>query len=104
MTVEKIRLFFWHKIMNIIVSNNTLTQQIGEELVLLEIESGGYFGLKGTGLRVWELLTEFRSLEPIIEVLSMEYAVDKTTLREDIEGLLVKLEQAGLIICQPCGA
>jgi hypothetical protein len=78
-------------------SENALGELVDGELVLLNIESGEYFGLNRTGSRVWELLGEVPDLDRVHEELALRYRVDRQLLREDLNDLVAELERAGLI-------
>ncbi len=41
---------------------NVLVRELGGEAVLLDIETGRYFGLNATGVRIWALLGEGEEL------------------------------------------
>lgn len=81
----------------ITVPDSVLHQQLGEETVLLHLATEHYYGLDEVGSRVWQLLREHRTLDPIVAALLNEYEVDETTLRGDLERLLDELADLGLI-------
>jgi hypothetical protein len=71
----------------------------GEE-VLLHLGTGIYFGLNGTGTRLWQFLLETGDKEQVIARLKNEYDVEEHRLRQDVEDLLRKLVDKGLLICE----
>lgn len=79
------------------VPSDVLHQQLGEETVLLHLGTENYYGLDEVGSRVWQLLREHRTVDPIVAALLREYEVDETTLRNDLERLLDELADLGLI-------
>lgn len=81
----------------ITVPSDVLHQQLGEETVLLHLGTENYYGLDEVGSRVWQLLREHRTVDPIVAALLREYEVDETTLRNDLERLLDELADLGLI-------
>jgi hypothetical protein len=81
----------------ITVHDAVLHQQLGEETVLLHLGTERYYGLDEVGSRVWLLLREHRTLDPIVMALVDEYEVDEETLRRDLERLLDELADLGLI-------
>lgn len=83
--------------MKITASDQVLTQDIEEELVLLNIQTGRYFGLQPPGHRVWQLLTELGDTELALKALGLEYAVDEDTLRRDVGDLVERLLETGLL-------
>ena len=74
-----------------------LVRQLGEESVLLNLESESYFGLDDVGTRMWDALTNTSSLEAAFEKLLDEYEVDPERLRSDLAVFVQKLAGAGLI-------
>lgn len=87
--------------MKIQISEQILTQSIDDELVVLNIESGRYFGLQANGHHVWRLLEELRDSEAAIESLLKAYDVDEATLRRDVSELLASLIEAHLVTPLP---
>lgn len=79
------------------VPSDVLHQQLGEETVLLHLGTENYYGLDEVGSRVWQLLREHRTVDPIVAALLVEYEVDETTLRNDLDRLLAELADLGLI-------
>ena len=81
----------------IAVPQRVLHQEIESETILLDVDAERYYGLDEVGSRVWQLLQEHRTLDPIVAALLSEYEVDETTLRGDLERLLDELAELGLI-------
>ncbi|MFM2482389.1 lasso peptide biosynthesis PqqD family chaperone [Celerinatantimonas sp. YJH-8] len=46
------------------------------DTVMMEPESGRYFGISGTGSRIWKLLEQPQTVNAIIETICAEYEVD----------------------------
>ncbi|KAA6187412.1 PqqD family protein [Thiohalocapsa marina] len=87
--------------MKIQISSQILTQTIDDELVVLNIETGRYFGLQASGSRVWRLLEELGDTEAVIDGLLKTYEVDEVTLRRDVDELLTNLIEAQLVTAVP---
>lgn len=85
------------EIREIIADKDVLITRLDDEAALLNIKTGRYFGLNATGVRVWELLSEYSDMEEIFGILYEEYSVDKQVLRSDLDNLLAKLKAAGLV-------
>ena len=83
--------------MKVTPSDQILAQDIENEIVLLNTQTGRYFGLAANGQRIWQLLTELGDTEMAIEALRLEYDVEEATLRQDVEELVEKLVETGLI-------
>jgi hypothetical protein len=65
--------------------------------VLLDLESGTYYGLDEVGTRMLELVREHGSVEPVVAAMLHEYEVGEEQLRRDLEDLLDKLAEHGLV-------
>ena len=70
---------------------------MGDELVTVHAETGRYFGLAGTGPRLWELLEQPATVERLVDAIVAEYAVDEKTCREETINYIRQLLEAGLV-------
>ena len=75
-----------------------LAAQVGEELVMMSVDSGVYIGLNDIGARVWDLIETPRELSEICLSLSEEFETTPETCRPEVESFLAQLEQRGAII------
>ena len=83
------------------ISDQVLSQEVSGETVLLDLQSEFYFGLDKTGTRIWELLQSGVSIEDLIGKMLDEFEVDRETLEADVNALLGKLLEAGLVSVDP---
>ena len=83
------------------ISDQVLSQEVSGETVLLDLQSEFYFGLDKTGTRIWELLQSGVSIEDLIGTMLDEFEVDRETLEADLNALLGKLLEAGLVSVDP---
>jgi hypothetical protein len=67
------------------------------ETVMMDMETGAYFGLSGVGGRVWDLLAEPHSPSELAEVLVSEFDVDPETCRADLQQFLESLIENDLV-------
>jgi hypothetical protein len=67
------------------------------EAVLLNLNTGTYFGLDPVGTRIWNLLQEQRSLQQILDCLLQEYDVTEAQCREDLLNLIGQMQEKGLV-------
>ena len=81
----------------IALPQRVLFQTVDGGVVLLDIESGDYYGLNEVGSRIWALLQEERSPIEILSALQFEYCVPEERLRSDFQGFLHHLQTNGLI-------
>lgn len=83
--------------MRVTVPSDVLRQELDGESVFLDINSGCYFGLDEVGTRMWQVLTTSESIQAAYEVLLAEYDVDEEVLRRDIQELVEKLRDQGIV-------
>jgi hypothetical protein len=82
---------------NITISDKALSQEVNGETVILDLASESYFGLDEVGTRIWQLLQEKDDLQAVFETLLDEYDVEADQLETDINELLEKPVDPGLI-------
>ncbi len=83
------------------VPDDVITQPVGDEIVLLKFGTGQYYGLDGIGTRMWSLLVEHGDKSRVIDVLLEEYEVDRASLTRDLDDLVVRLVEQGLLAHAP---
>jgi len=74
-----------------------LFQQLQDEAVLLNLDSGQYFGLDQVGTRIWNLLVDGKALPQVVSAIVEEYEVDSAQCEADLLKLLQDLEAQGLV-------
>ena len=75
-----------------------MARLVGEEIVILDLASGTYFGLDPVGARIWELMGEGRTLAEICATMLEEYEVERAQLEEDVLRLAAELAERGLVV------
>ncbi len=74
-----------------------LGAEVGNELVLMSVEKGVYYGLNSVGARVWTLLREPVRVQDLCEKIVEEFEVSQQQCQKDILELLADLQGQGLI-------
>lgn len=67
------------------------------ELMLLNVATGAFSGLKGVGLAIWGALDKTDDPETIKSMLTERYDVTPATCDHEVEGFLGALVEAGLL-------
>jgi hypothetical protein len=67
-------------------------------MVLLNLESGVYFGLDAVGTRAWTLLAQQKSIADVCAIMLDEYEVGAGVLEDDITTLVGQLREKRLLI------
>src|SRR5277367_6599143 len=68
-----------------------------EETVLLDLNSGVYFGLDPVGTRIWAMLGSPRRVNDLREDLLQEFEIDSTTCEKSVCQFINELAAKGLV-------
>lgn len=79
------------------VPPGVIARHLAGEAVILDVESGTYFGLNEVGSRVWQLLEAGETLETICLLLLDEFEVSRADLERDVFLLVGELRSRRLI-------
>ena len=79
------------------IPEDTLFRDLDGEAVILNTETGRYYGLDEVGTRIWTLLAEHGRVEPVYRALLEEYEVAEERLQQDLLDLIDKLASEGLL-------
>ena len=77
-------------------SDDAVFRELDGESVILNLETGMYFGLDAVGTRVWQLAGGTVSLRAIGERLVEEYDAQPSVIERDLLDLADKLVAKGL--------
>ena len=70
---------------------------MGDEVVILDLKSGMYFGLDVVAASIWTVIEQPASLSAIRDAIMSEYDVDAETCDRDILTFLGQMQAAGLV-------
>ena len=80
------------------IQNKTIVQsQIGEEVVMLDMESGFYFGLNSVASVIWGLLADEIGFEKLIDQLMAHFEVERSICEADTQELLDQMLEKNII-------
>jgi hypothetical protein len=74
-----------------------LSRPVGDEIVLLDLASGQYFGLDKVGMRIWECISGGQSLAETVASLVAEYEVGEEQASKDVIDFVTNLVDRGLL-------
>ena len=86
---------------SVAISEDVVSRDLEGEAVILNLESGTYFGLDKVGTRIWSLLQEDGSLRRAFEAVEQEYEVAPEKLECDLLRLVEELRAKGLLSVCP---
>jgi coenzyme PQQ synthesis protein D (PqqD) len=79
------------------VHPSVIARELSGETVLLNLESGIYYGLDAVGTRVWQLLVQGSTIAGVCETMLDEYEVEPDVLRGDVVRLVGDLRERGIV-------
>jgi len=79
------------------VSSSVVTREVGGEMVLMDLESGTYFGLDAIGGRAWQAFEDGLSIGELCEQIEDEFEVSPEQFREDMIALARNLLEQKLV-------
>ena len=79
------------------VSSNQVYSRLGDEVAILELDRGVYYGLNDTGSFLWNLMQQPVRVNEMRAALVEEFDVDADTAEKDLLRVLADLRDAGLI-------
>ncbi|MEE4200908.1 PqqD family protein [Erythrobacter sp.] len=81
------------------ISSEVVARELGGEAVLLDLESGQYFGLDPVGSRIWTLLAQTPlTLAELADRIEEEFDAPRARIESDLEALIADLQAQGLIV------
>ena len=86
------------------VAPDVLFRLVGDEGVLLNLNTTRYLGLNAVGTRMWTVLAGATSIQAAYDVLLREYEVAPEQLRADLEEFIDQLSGQELIRVGPVSA
>lgn len=85
----------------VVFKEDVLVQDLGGEMVLLNLDSEEYFGLDDVGSTMWGILKESSSLQAAYDRLLTVYDVEPDQLQQDLLELVEKFIDHGLVEVAP---
>lgn len=83
------------------IADQVMAREVGDELVILDLGSGRYFGLDAVGARMWQLIGSGKNLGEAIDTMFSEYEVDRAQLEIDLMALADSLTAQKLLTLKP---
>src|SRR3990172_11961862 len=79
------------------IRSDAIFQQLEGEAVLLNMQTGTFFGLNPVGTRIWELLSQHGDLETVTAKFCEEYDVTEDQFLSHLSEFIDKLRRKGLV-------
>jgi len=78
-------------------SDQQVSCEIDDEVVILNLKREIYFSLDGAGVQIWEALNEPRSVAEICASIIAQFDVSPSECEADVIEILSDLSRAGLV-------
>ena len=80
------------------IPKSVMARRVGDEVIVIDLAGGEYFGLPDVGARIWELLLDGKSLIQVADAIANEYEVDRAIAEDDVIRLVAELRAQGLLV------
>ncbi len=74
-----------------------LVSELGNEMVMMDIDSGNYIGLNETGRAIWELIEEPVKVDDLIKQLMTKYDISFDDCSKDTLEYLNKMDEQKIL-------
>jgi hypothetical protein len=78
-------------------SDTAMARRVDDDVVILDITSGQFFGINDVGGLVWDLLEHDTTRNALVDAVTAEFDVDSQQAGDDIDALIAQLSNAGLV-------
>ena len=79
------------------IPSHVVSRVVDDETVLLNLESGLYFGVDSVGQRIWQLIGDGKTLHEIVDAVVGEYEVSRAQAESDVLAFASTLLEHGLL-------
>ena len=81
----------------VVRSRELVSSEIDDEIVMMSIENGKYYGLNEVGSCIWRMLEKPHSVADIIKQILLDYEVDPAACEEDVMRFLRQLDDDNIL-------
>lgn len=78
-------------------SEKLLTNTLGDEIVMMDLDSGNYLNINPIGSKIWKILETPIKVKDLLQVLLNRFDVSEEQCREELFLFLHQLKSQGLI-------
>ena len=82
------------------INPDILTSDVEEELLMMDMDSGYYYGLQGVGKQIWELIEAPIKVRDVCADLLTRYDIDAETVEREVLAFLRDMQEQALITLQ----
>lgn len=71
---------------------------IDDEMVMMDVDKGSYFGLNSMGSEIWNLIEEPKTIQQLVNILTDEYEISQNECETEVTKFIEALVDVNLII------
>lgn len=79
-------------------SETILASDLKNEVVMMDIEEGSYYGMEAPGSRIWELLATPQSVAELCQILGAEYDIGTEQCQIEVLAFLEELLTRKIVV------
>lgn len=88
----------------VVASEDHVSSPLGDELVVLDTQSGVYYGLNALGAFIWMLIQKPTPVITLRDAIMGEFAVEREVCERDLLALLADMQSNSLVSVREGGA
>ncbi|HEY5491890.1 MAG TPA: PqqD family protein [Gemmatimonadaceae bacterium] len=81
----------------VVASRDQVAANLAEEVIILGMRDGVYYGVDGVAARVWALVQQPARLGDVVHTLLQEYEVAAESCEAEVIAFVAELEASGLV-------
>ncbi len=78
-------------------SDSILASNLENEVVMMDVESGSYYGLEEPASRIWDLLAEPKSVSDLVVALQSEYDITPEQCQHEVISFVEELKKRKVV-------
>lgn len=78
-------------------SPQLVSSDVDDDIIILSIENGRYYGTQTVGKRIWTIISDAVSVDDICATLLREFDVSREVCETEVLAFLRQLHQEGLL-------
>jgi hypothetical protein len=88
---------------HIVAASRQISSTISGDTVILDLESGTYFGTTAVGSEIWRFIQHPRTFADVVEMVVVQFSVSLEQAEQDTREFVEHLSEVGLIETRDAG-
>jgi Coenzyme PQQ synthesis protein D (PqqD) len=78
-------------------ARDVIVRHLGDSAILIRLSTNRIYTFNSTAARVWALVSSYRTIAPIVDILNEEFDASRDTIGLEIDDFLRELLAEGLV-------